>query len=726
MKLPFSFNFNKKEEPEYLMALLLKDEKASAIMVEKLGGAIRVISSHEEYFKDSIESATQEELLEVLDKTISTAEGALPPQIEVKKTIFGVKEEWATDTGIKKEYLEKLKFVSESLDLSPIGFLVITEAIAHALQKEEGAPVSAILVEPGKKHVGVSLLRAGRIIETRHQPIVDSIVKTTDAILHNFTQYEILPSRIIISYNKSGDELHQEFIAFSWSKTLPFLHVPQTMILPKDFEGKAVLVGAATQMGLEFLKEKTPALEQPPDTGKLDKPQKEEIEPNASFGFVVGTDVVKEKERDIKVVDNRETETPLEKQTTHFVSLIMGGANALRRIFSFLFARLRFFNFSLPKGGKIIFVPPIIIIFVILFIALYVFVLKATITLTISPKVIEKNQAITIATKTPTDLSKNIIAGQLLEVSEVGTVTADATGTKETGDKAKGDVTFYSRFTEEKTLPKGTILTSSNNLEFILDDNISFASSSADASSPPSTKKASVTAKIIGKESNLPSGAKFTVGVLEQSVVIAKNDTAFSGGSKKEVVVVSKDDLIKLTEKLPKDLEKKAKEALDKELSQNSAIVPVFIKTTLTKTEFDKKEGEEAKNVTLKGTVAYQTVSYKKSDFEELANDLLKRDLKDMSLDKNKITYEVKNAKLKDKEDLSAVLFIKAFLLPNINNQQLKDSLSGKSFDEVSVILGKLPQVKNVDISLSPNFPFLPALLPRLSQNISLVLETNE
>jgi len=725
MKLPFSFNFNKKEEPEYLLALLLKDEKASAIMVEKLAGVIRVISTHEEYFNDSIETATQEELLRVLDKTISSAEEKLPPKIEVKKTIFGVKEEWATDTGIKKEYLEKLKFVSQSLDLSPIGFLVIIEAIAHALQKEEGAPVSAILVEPGKKHIGVSLLRAGRIIETRHAPIEGSIVKTTDTILHNFTQYEILPSRIIISYNKSGDELHQEFIAHSWSKSLPFLHVPQIMILPEDFEAKAVLVGAATQMGLEFLKEKTSVQEQPSDTDKLAKPQKEEGEASAGFGFVVGADVVKEKERDIKVVDNRQKEETSKQYAIFFASLFITGINILIKIFSLLFSKLRF-NFSLPKGGKILFIPPILAIVTILLITIYVLVLKATITLTISPKVIEKNQAITIAATTPTDLSKNIIQGQFLEVSEEGTATVDATGTKEVGDKSKGEVTFYSRFTEEKTLPKGTVLTSSNNLEFILDDNVSFASSSADASSPPNTKKASVTAKIIGKESNLPSGAKFTVGVLEQSVVIAKNDTAFSGGSKKEVVVVSKDDMAKLTEKLPKDLEKKAKETLAKEASQNSAILPVFIKTTLTKTEFDKKEGEEAKNVTLKGTVAYQTVSYKKSDSEEFTNDLLKRDLRDMTFDKNKIAYELKNVKLKDKDNLSATLSIKAFLVPNIDNQRLKDSISGKSFDNAREILKKLPQVSGVDILLTPNLPFLPSLLPRLSRNITLILEANE
>lgn len=728
MKLPFSFNFNKKEEPEYLLALLLKDEKASTIMVKKIAGAIAVMGVHEEYFKDSIESATQEELLEVLDKTISTVEGALPPQIEVKKTIFGVKEEWVTDTGIKKEYLEKLKFVSQSLDLSPIGFLVITEAIAHALQKEEGAPVSAILVEPGKKHVGVSLLRAGRIIETRHQPIEGSIVKTTDAILHNFTQYEILPSRIIISFDKS-EELHQEFIAHSWSKTLPFLHVPQIMTLPYDFEAKAVLVGAATQMGLEFLKEKMPAQEQPQDVGDLDKPQKEEVKPNAGFGFVVDADVIKEKERDIKVVDNRQKETFVKiKYAIIFASLFMRGVNILKKVFSPLFSKLRFFNFSPPKIGKILFIPPILAAVTILLIAVYVFTIKAIIILTISPKVIEKNQAITIATATPTDLSKNIVQGQFLEVSEEGTVTTPATGTKEIGDKARGEVTIYnSSLSEGKNFPKGTVITSSNNLKFTFDDSVSLASASGDASSiTPSTKKISVTAQAIGKESNLPSGAKFTVGSLEQSVVIAKNDIAFSGGSKKEIVVVSKDDMAKLKENLPKDLEKKAKETLDKELSQNSAILPSFIKTALTKTEFDKKEGEEAKTVALIGTVAYQAVSYKKSDFEELSNDLLKRDLRDMALDKNKIAYEIKNAKLQDKDKISAILSIKAFLVPDIDNQKLKNSLSGRSFDEARKTLEKLPQVSGVDILLSPNLPFLPALLPRLSQNITLALETNE
>lgn len=727
MKLPFSFNFNKKEESEYILVLLLKDEKASAIMVERLGGAIRVISSHEEYFKDSIEEASEEELLDVLDKAISSAENALPPQVEVRKTIFGVKEEWVLESGIKKEYLAKLKQASEALNLSPIGFLVITEAISHALQKEEGAPVSAIIAEVGKKHIGVSLLRAGRIIETHHEPIVDSVVKTTDKILHNFTQYEILPSRIIISHSKSGDSLLQEFISHAWSKTLPFLHVPQIMMLTKDFEVKAVLIGTATQMGLEIASEKTPEKE-PVKATQSEEPMKLAPTPDENFGFVTGKDIADYERQDIKVVDNREKEVSLEEKTPFYenikkyglviISVLLKGATVLTKVFSMAYAPARF--------NKIVFLPPIVIGIILLLIGLYIFAQKATVTLTVSPKVIEKNQPITIATKSSSDLAKNIIAGEFLEISEEGSTTTEATGTKETGDKAKGEVTFYSRFTEEKTLSKGTVLTSSNNLEFILDDNVSFASSSADASSPPATKKAAVTASTIGKESNLPSGAKFTVGSLEQSVVVAKNDTAFSGGSKKEVVVVLKDNIAKLKEKLPKELESKARETLNKELSQNSAILPVFIKTALTKTEFDKKEGEEAKAVTLKGTVAYQTVSYKKSDFEELANDLLKRDQKNMALDKNKIAYEVKNAKLKDKDNLLATLFIKAFLVPDIDNQKLKDSLSGRSFDEASVTLKKLPQVESVDILLSPSLPFLPSLLPRLSHNITLVIESNE
>jgi hypothetical protein len=257
MNLPFFKKFNKKIVPLYFLVLVLRDEKTEAVIFEELEGKAKIVGQKEEHFSTSIDAISQEELLEKLDKAISQAESSLPENIQTTKTIFGVKESWTDNDQIKKEYLAKLKKTSEELGLVPIGFLVISQAISHLLQKEEGVPVSAILTEVNKRSLTVTLLRAGKSIETKSSEIHDSIPFTVDTLLKHFDIPEILPSRIII-FN-GNEDLSQEFISHTWSKSLPFLHLPQVTNLPHGFDAKAVLFGAATQMGFEVLEKDLPS-----------------------------------------------------------------------------------------------------------------------------------------------------------------------------------------------------------------------------------------------------------------------------------------------------------------------------------------------------------------------------------------------------------------------------------------------------------------------------------
>src|SRR3989344_1994733 len=251
MKLPSLPFLEKKEKQEYFLALVLRNEKVNAVFFEEMDGMVKVLGKHTEYFENSIEQASSEELLEILDKAISTAEQFLPQSSETVKTIFGVKGSWVENNKIKKDYLLKLKKISDELGLIPIGFLVIFEAIAHLLQKEEGAPVSTVLVETGEKFVSVALLRAGRIIESKTSEILESPAQTTDNLLKHFSSSEILPARIIILSDDEDES--QEFINHIWSKSLPFLHLPQVTTLPLEFDGRAILFGAAKQMGFDVL-----------------------------------------------------------------------------------------------------------------------------------------------------------------------------------------------------------------------------------------------------------------------------------------------------------------------------------------------------------------------------------------------------------------------------------------------------------------------------------------
>lgn len=756
--IPFLSLFGKKEKPEYFLALLLRDEKVSAVIFEQFQGKIRTVGKDDEFFANTIEQISLDELLEVIDKAISKAEETIPSNIETQKTVFGLKETWIEGTKIKKECLLKLKKISNELGLLPIGFLVIHEAIARLLQEEEGAPVSAILVEVGDKNLTLSILRAGRIVDTKRSEVEESIAKTTDKLLHYFEDCEVLPSRVILFNSRDDEKLQQEFIGHSWSKNLPFLHVPQITILPAGFAAQAILSGTATQMGFEMIDKETQISKPKEQLEKLITKEKEEITLkenksenfeltllNEDFGFKKDEDVTEVQKKEIKeeilveekLIAQKPIEEGLEKeflQETDVATTEKFPEKEIKpksnfKIFNIINSKIRTvknpLNFAFQKK-KIFFIPLITGAILITIFILYSFFLKATITILINPKVIEKNQNITFLTNAPTNYEKNIIASEIISVLEDGELTAPATGKKEIGEKAKGTVVIYSRFTEEKIFPAGTIITSSNNLQFSLDGSVKLASASADASATPISAKIAVTAKNFGKESNLPSGTKFTFTSYPATTIIAKNEAAFSGGSKKEITAVSKADIDKLTIELPKKLEEKAKQNLIKKSSNEILILPVFTKVTLVKKDFNRKINEETDSVNLKATVDFQTFAYKKSELEKYFEDLFQNDIKDMVINKDAVEYDIKEAKLKTEKEVQSIISIKASLLPKIDTNKLTQELTGKSFDDAKNNISKYPLISDIEISLSPRLPFLPELLPHSSKNITIVVKANE
>lgn len=754
MNLPFIKNFNKKVLPSYFLVLVLRDEKANAVIFEELEGRAKIVGQKEQHFPNSIDLASDEEFLQTLDKAISHAESTLPENIQTQKTIFGVKESWTDQDQIKKEYLAKLKKASEELGLTPIGFLVISQAISHLLAKEEGAPISAVLTEVNKKSVTVTLIRAGKNVETKSSEIHESIPFTVDTLLKHFNIPEILPSRIIIFNGK--EDLSQEFISHTWSKSLPFLHLPQITNLPEGFDAESVLFGAATQMGFEVLakdvpkepvvvKESVENLERGFEENPVVETETYKNIGADNFGFAKDMDVasmpapqspgVVEKFQDEESEEEelKEVIPTLQKSNTNNITTLI--KNLLISVLSILLTFAKKINiknilsiFTRVPKGKLTIIPLILILFIAL-IGSYFLFLKATIAITVDPKIIEQNKSILFSTIDRTDPTTSTIKGEFVTVSQDGSVSTQTTGKKDVGTKAKGSVTIFNSESTSRTLAEGTILKAPNGLEFTLDSQTTIkavASHSADETVTPEKVTANVTAAQLGKESNLPSGTKFSVGVFDTSDLIAKNDNPFSGGTKKEVTVVSQDDEEKLEEELPKQLEEKAKSELIKKIGQNKVLLPVFISTSLSKKSLNVKVGDEATQVTLNGTVEFQGISYDKNDLISFSKSLLEKDVPEtQEVNYNNIKTAVLDIKDKNDEEVEANLNIKALLLPKIDEIKLAKDVKGKSFKYAEDILYKLPQVADVDIYFSPKLPFLPKNLPVREKNIKILININ-
>jgi hypothetical protein len=785
MKIPSLSFLEKKEKPQYFLSLILRDEKAIGVVFESLSGVINIIGSGEEYFSESIEDISIEELLDICDKAISRAETSLPENIETQKTIFALKENWVEDNKIKKDYLDKLKKVSDELSLEPIGFLVIIEAIISLLQKEEGAPISTIFAQINKENAVVSLVKASKILEAKASKIHESASFTVDTLLKHFEVPEILPSRVIV-FSDQEKELSQEFIKHQWSKSLSFLHLPQILTLASNYDIKAVINGAAKQMNLavspalmsykntddipEFAKQelikfdKQETLDEKEEEKTIeDKIHAEQSFPAEHFGFGKD-DIAKEKPKEEKVPEEEKTEEGLKIETISTVkdevkeepkiavleenikkpfpefseeenqrkTSPLSFLSTVPLIGSFLLTGLKgiirpFFNlFPMLRGNKMLLVPVLIVIFLIGFFIYYIFALRANIILSIDPKIEETKQAAVFSTSSNTDVSRNIIAGEFTTISEEGSTTITVSGKKEIGDKAKGKITLYSRFTKDTTIKSGTVITAPNDVKFTVDDSVKIASASADASAQPTTAIVTITAEAIGKESNLPAGTKFSVGELSTGDIIGKNDDPFSGGNKKEVTVVSKEDITRAKEDLIKELENKAKDELNNRISEDKILLPVFVDSSVSKSTFNKDIDDEADKLTIDGTVDYQALSYKKDDLVSYAKLLLKSKIsKGLTINEGNIEVEVADSKKKGEDAISANLNIKAALMPEIDQEKIIKEVSGKSISDTENMFKNFPQVTDVRISLFPRFPLIPKFLPRDFNKIRITLDIN-
>ncbi|HET9947177.1 MAG TPA: hypothetical protein VFQ63_03890 [Patescibacteria group bacterium] len=814
MKLPLPSLFGKKEVKEYYLALLFRDEQIQAVVFEETNGTLRIYNDAVELIPGSLDGLPFEKLLTILDKVISTAESSLPHGVQTHKTIFGVKETWVQDAQIKKEYLETLKKACQELDLQPIGFLVFPEAIAHLLQKEEGAPVSGILIELGKMSINATLFRGGRIVQSRQGPIQqDDLPTSVDNLLKFFVDVEILPSRIILFDGTNTTKLTQQFIHHHWSKTLPFLHVPQVTPLAAGFDTRAILHGTATQMNFtvvesgprtrvaqslsqqmaeeeaekpeekelvqeelaskptqkEEQEETEEAEETTPPTEEL--PQQPVEEDSAeNFGFVKNVDVGKNAPEKPHIVSDSihmkdnffdESEDTLAEETfaeipehvkeeeegegtpDGFGVQAVAMSEGLKKIGSQVLKRFHTKGFNIPEGFKtfpsflgavslppmkmnVLLIIPLVLILLFTGLIWYIFGVNAAVTLHLNPQTINQNTSITISSTASTDSSQHTLSGSVVTVSESGSTTTDATGTKETGTPAKGTITIYNNNDSSKSFSQGDTFTSSNGLKFTLDNDVTVASASGDifSGTKPGTKDVSVTASTFGTEYNLPSGTTFSSG---SSSVAGKNSSAFSGGTKKSITVVSANDISKAIDDLTNKLKDKAKQDL---LSQNNGknLLPDFTSTTITKKSTDKNAGDEAQSVTLTGTISYQSMVYSSDDIKSLAQDSLKDKLTgDMALSSQGVVGQLSDiAPSKDGKSSQATLKASANLIPKIDTTSVAKEIAGKPFSQLKNTLSSISQLDSVDVVLSPNLFFLPRILPRLSSHISVRVVANE
>ena len=229
-----------------------------------------------------------------------------------------------------------------------------------------------------------------------------------------------------------------------------------------------------------------------------------------------------------------------------------------------------------------------------------------------------------------------------------------------------------------------------------------------------------VTAKEIGAESNLGKDETFSVGNFAKAEVDAVATSDFSGGSSRQISVVSLEDQEDLDKQLTEELMESASTKLPQGLSEDKFFVSEALIATPSAKTFSGKVGDEADNVKLSLTLDVSGLSIPKTQLIELA----KRVLQDKApsgyvLREEQVDYEFDFKGVKGGTYELEGFFITNFL-PETDTEKITQEIKGKYPDVVEDYLTTIAGFTRAEISLKPHLPGLLGSLPRVTKNIDV------
>jgi len=663
----FSF-FNKKtKEEEKYLGLLLKEQTGVLMILSKVNGKFVLQQKVNFSYSNGWENLTED---------VNDNLGSLNLKNEkIEKLIIFIYSHLVDQKTkqIQKPVLSAVKRMILELSFSPLGYVEVEEIVVSLLKEEENMPLNAILVEIDKTQLSIFVYKGDQIVLKKVVSRTDNFI---DDLLSIFKEKEkqFLPSRMILYNSEDLDRKAEAVLSYRWPEGY-FIQLPKVRIIKEEEIIKAAIFLLANQ-----LKEEASLI--------VEKEKKTE----EKLGFLIGKDI--------------NEESPKKTDSNFFKNLFY----FLVKLPPFLLPKVSFkiqpFSFSLPFVVILLFLGGI-------FVNEWFF---HRLSLNIYPetKSIEKEIVFfgAIEKETFFDKLKIITKEQEFKLS----TTKKTTGEKEIGEKAKGEVTiFNSDLTTAYTLPKGTILISENGLKFVLEEEVKIASASGDASNPkPSSTKGKVVAFSIGSEYNLVSGNKFSIEG-KSANLIAKNEIAFSGGSKDKIRTVSKDDLEELREQL---LEKARTKAITAE--KNKKTIASLKETKLKEEEFSKELGEEAEEVSLTAKVYQRFYFYDENQLKNRAIFYLQKELpQKFKIQKETIKASLIKAEKKKEDQLNLRFKINGKANREISIETLKKELVFVSKEKMADILKDKYKIARYDFKLNSGFLIF-EITPLFDKNIEV------
>lgn len=636
MDLPNLFSHSTEMDARLLLCSVLTDTTIQSLLLKVTAQGTKVIrkSSVVVYSEENTAVMKMDETLQELGEESEN----------INEILFALDPAWMSHGDLvadKKPILHKLV---TDLALRPIGFVVQSEALVqHSIN--HNAHFSAIVLLLTMAKVTVTIVTQGKVVFTqsvgRSNDIVADLTEAFARYLKEKNEAHLPGKLLCASFALPEVELvtsQQKLLEATWPESVPFIQTPTIDVVKPDLAvtiiaeqvGEAVNAASATPLPEESnlkpvddKKAEEFGFSQVP-VSELKHEKKEELAVEVdrealptSFGIPIKHEFMGGSEK----TDSAEEELAVEVDHSRQKSKKSGG------MLSGLFAGSPGAHGS-HHNPKLFMVIGFVAGIVALLIVGYVWLFLLS-TVTISVKAVTKTIAKEVSLTLDPDLTEpnadtlNIPA-QKVTTSLVKETEGNTTGIKIVGDKAKGEALIYNKTDAQKSFPSGTVV-SSGQLQFVTEAEVTVPASKENDSGTGKVygeAKVAVTAYLIGVEGNITKDTELTVANFDKSSYTAKSLADFSGGTSREIRVVSKEDReLLLSEAKKAMLEDAQKEFKDK--SVNGMYILPTEQLAITKATYSAELEAPTESLTLKLEGTVTALAYKTDDLFPLAEKVL-------------------------------------------------------------------------------------------------------
>ncbi len=716
---------SKKAASELYMGLILKENEGEVILLSA-DAETRIIHPLDQ--KKFTYTNSWEHLDGDVDQTLFELEKR--NGVEIEKTVLFIYSHFVDQEKktIKSPYKGKIKSLSDDLGLTIMGFVEFHEALGIYFHNIEQTPLSAIVIELDGPSVTVFVYKAGKIEHAETLAQTTDLIGDLEAV---FTKLKgsYLPARMILYDSTDLTEVSNKIMSHSWDESL-FIQIPKVEIVaPEKLQNalyscfskqifEETIPGVAMSAAGSVLEPTDDEEEPAPAPVDVVVPPEEVVAPVAAAGFSIGKDIAQDAPAHALEVDEEEVvPTPVVTPITavDFTNNVSNedrveiSEQPPKKSFTIptitMPAFLSSLNFSFLRSKGLV-IAVVLLVAVLLvggaFASVYSF---------------HKAQ-IVLMYKTP-KITKEIVMNNLRTKDESTSLdvsgTVKATGKKTIGTEAKGNIQIFNVEKAQRSLKKGTELKTDSGVIFVLNSDVSVASASASTTSggdvtiTTGKQKAAVTAKEIGPAGNIAGGTKLVFEGISSESLKASADGAFSGGTKRDVTTVSREDIEKLTKKVTDSAKNEAK---------TTASIQQLATVKLSNEKYTREVGEEAADVSVK---AKATVTIPQSDEAAVKSELARKLISDVedgfSLTKDSIQYIVTKAEEK-KGSVTATLKVQATPQYVLSREKFLTEIKGKSIEAAGEIAKNDFRATDFDITIETFLPFLKTRIPFFDKNI--------